>query len=92
MTWLELPEDTGFGLDNLPLGVFTTFAQPGARHGVAIGDRVLDLAKATRRPVHQRYTLNTTVGACTGRLIGISKGPVCGALAARRSLAWIHTS
>ncbi|WP_324277986.1 hypothetical protein [Blastococcus brunescens] len=22
MSWLELPEDTGFGIDNLPLGVF----------------------------------------------------------------------
>ena len=24
MTWLDLPDDTGFGLDNLPYGVFST--------------------------------------------------------------------
>jgi fumarylacetoacetase len=43
MTWLDLPSDDPFGIDNLPYGVFST---PGTepRVGVRIGDRVLDLA------------------------------------------------
>jgi fumarylacetoacetase len=57
MSWLELPEDTGYGLGNLPYGVFST---PGTdrRTGVAIGDSVLDLAAATGDPVHATGTLN----------------------------------
>ena len=57
MSWLELPADTGYGLDNLPYGVFTT---PGSspRTGVAIGDHVLDLAAVTGDPVHATGSLN----------------------------------
>ena len=57
MSWLDLPADTGFGLDNLPYGVFST---PGTRPrtGVAIGDLVLDLAAATGDPVHATGSLN----------------------------------
>ena len=42
MTWLDLPPGTGFGLANLPFGVFSRTGD--ARVGVAIGDRVLDVA------------------------------------------------
>ncbi len=57
MTWLDLPAGTGFGLDNLPYGVFST---PGTarRTGVAIGDSVLDLAAATGDDVHATGSLN----------------------------------
>ncbi len=57
MSWLDLPTDTGFGLDNLPYGVFST---PGTapRTGVAIGDSVLDLAAATGDDVHATGSLN----------------------------------
>jgi len=57
VTWVDLPEGTGFGLDNLPLGIFTT---PGTsrRTGVAVGDRVLDLAAVTGDLVHATGTLN----------------------------------
>jgi fumarylacetoacetase len=56
VTWLGLPV-TGFGPDNLPYGVFST---PGTspRTGVAIGDRVLDLAALTRDAVHATGSLN----------------------------------
>jgi fumarylacetoacetase len=55
--WLDLPEGTGFGLQNLPYGVFST---PGTarRTGVAIGDHVLDLAAATGDAVHGTGSLN----------------------------------
>jgi fumarylacetoacetase len=56
-TWLDLPPGTGFGLDNLPYGVFST---PGTapRTGVAIGDSVLDLAAATGDAAHATGSLN----------------------------------
>ena len=56
-SWLDLPVDTGFGLDNLPYGVFSTPGS-GRRTGVAIGDLVLDLAAATGDPVHASGSLN----------------------------------
>ncbi|MEU5990877.1 fumarylacetoacetase [Spirillospora sp. NPDC047418] len=44
VSWVDVDEDAGFGIENLPYGVF---ARPGElpRVGVAIGDRVLDLAE-----------------------------------------------
>jgi fumarylacetoacetase len=41
--WLDLPEGTPFGVDNLPFGVFST-EDESPRVGVALGDQVLDLA------------------------------------------------
>jgi fumarylacetoacetase len=57
MTWLDLPAGTGFGLANLPYGVFST---PGTapRTGIAIGEHVLDLAAVTGDPVHATGALN----------------------------------
>jgi fumarylacetoacetase len=48
-TWLDLPEDTAYGLANLPYGVFTTAgADDRPRIGVRVGDEVLDLGAAAR--------------------------------------------
>jgi fumarylacetoacetase len=57
VSWLDLPSDTGFGLDNLPLGIFST---PGTepRTGVRIGDLVLDLFAITGDDVHDTGSLN----------------------------------
>jgi fumarylacetoacetase len=57
MTWFGLPADSGFGIDNLPYGVFST-AGTAPRTGVAIGDSVLDLAAATGDDVHATGSLN----------------------------------
>ncbi|SHM71350.1 fumarylacetoacetase [Cryptosporangium aurantiacum] len=57
MTWLDLPPDTGFGVANLPYGVFSTDGT-APRTGVAIGDFVLDLAGATGEAVHATGSLN----------------------------------
>ena len=65
-TWLELPPDTGFGLDNLPLGVFRGAGRPGVRHGVAIGEHVLDLFGMTGLPVHGTATLDAFLVAGPG--------------------------
>ena len=42
-TWLDVPDDHPFGIDNLPYGVFSTPEEPHLRRvGVRIGDHVLD--------------------------------------------------
>jgi fumarylacetoacetase len=65
VSWLELPSDTGFGLGNLPYGVFSA---PGTapRTGVAIGPYVLDLAAVTGDPVHATGSLNAFMAAGPG--------------------------
>jgi fumarylacetoacetase len=57
-TWLDLAPDTGFGVDNLPLGIFST---PGSapRTGVRIGDLVLDLWAWSHDADHATGSLNT---------------------------------
>ncbi|MGY1807026.1 fumarylacetoacetase [Blastococcus sp. SYSU D00669] len=57
MTWLDLPDGTGFGPDNLPYGVFS--CRDGVRRtGIAVGDSVLDLGGLTEDPVHLTGSLN----------------------------------
>lgn len=56
-TWVAVPAGSGFGVDNLPYGVYSP---PGAppRVGVRIGNHVLDLAAALDDPVFAAPTLN----------------------------------
>jgi fumarylacetoacetase len=46
MTWLDVPPDTGFGLANLPFGIFSNrlVPGPGGRVGAAVAGRVIDMA------------------------------------------------
>jgi fumarylacetoacetase len=68
-TWMDLPEDTPYGLSNLPYGVFTTPADPGRpRIGVRIGEDVLDLGAVARAvaepsPLLDAPTLNPLMAA-----------------------------
>jgi fumarylacetoacetase len=57
MTALDVDADPLFGLDNLPLGIFST---PGTapRTGVRVGAQVVDLAGLTGDGVHATGTLN----------------------------------
>jgi fumarylacetoacetase len=57
VTWLDLPEDTGFGLANLPYGVFSGRGRV-RRTGIAVGDAVLDLGGLTEDPLHLSGSLN----------------------------------
>jgi fumarylacetoacetase len=43
VTWLDLPDDSAYGIDNLPFGVFST-ADELPRVGVRVGDQIVDLA------------------------------------------------
>ncbi len=75
MTWLELAEDTPFGLHNLPYGVFSVGGAPERRVGVPVGDQVLDLTAAATEtaaafaPLLTRGVLNPLLaaGAATWR-------------------------
>jgi fumarylacetoacetase len=49
---------TGFGVDNLPYGIFSAASAPEPRTGVRIGDTVLDLAGITGDDVHRTGSLN----------------------------------
>jgi fumarylacetoacetase len=57
MTWVEVPDGSPFPIGNLPYGVF---ARPGGepRVGVAIGDRILDLAATLDDAVFTAPSLN----------------------------------
>ena len=47
-TWLDLPDDHPFGVQNLPYGVFST-SGTGPRVGVRVGDHVLDAGACAER-------------------------------------------
>ena len=59
---------TDFPLQNLPHGVFTTSHDASPRGGVAIGDRVLDLAAAARAGLFARETADAAALAAAPRL------------------------
>ena len=73
-TWLDLPADTGFGLDNLPYGVFST-ADGAPRTGVAIGDLVLDLAARHRRRGARHRFAERVHGPGPGAWPALRRGP-----------------
>ncbi|MBA0126634.1 fumarylacetoacetase [Haloechinothrix sp. YIM 98757] len=56
-TWVPVVAEAGFGVDNLPYGVFSPQGQ-APRVGVRIGDHVLDLADALGDEVFARPSLN----------------------------------
>lgn len=56
-TWAPVPAGSGFGLANLPYGVFSP-AGGAPRVGVRVGDQVLDLAEALEEEVFANASLN----------------------------------
>ncbi|MRH88457.1 fumarylacetoacetase [Nocardia sp. SYP-A9097] len=56
-TWVPGAHSSGFGIDNLPYGIFS-LAGESPRVGVRIGDSVLDLAAVTGLDVFTRGSLN----------------------------------
>lgn len=47
-SFVPVPAESHFPLENLPYGVFSTVADPAPRVGVAIGEMILDLAEIAR--------------------------------------------
>jgi fumarylacetoacetase len=56
-TAIEIPEGSGYGIDNLPYGVFSRAGEP-PRVGVRVGDQVLDLVAALGDDVFSQPSLN----------------------------------
>ncbi|MCS3779048.1 fumarylacetoacetase [Tsukamurella ocularis] len=56
-TWAPVPAGSGFGVENLPYGVFRP-ADAAPRAGVRIGEHVLDLSAALGDPVFAAPSLN----------------------------------
>lgn len=42
-SWVNIDENSGFGLKNLPLGIFSSSANDPKRVGIAVGNYILDL-------------------------------------------------
>ena len=47
-SWLGIPAESHFPVQNLPFGIFSTRAAPKPRVGVAVGDLVLDLQRLSQ--------------------------------------------
>ena len=75
MSWLEVPDQAPFGLAELPYGVFSSDGRT-AQIGVAVGDRVLDLAAVSR---------------AAGRDPGVFEQPSLNAFLSRGPQDWADT-
>ena len=59
-TWVSIPENSDFTINNIPFGIFSTPSiQP--RVGVAIGDQVIDLVMVNRLGVFEELNLDEGV-------------------------------
>ncbi len=59
-TWVSIPEDSDFTINNIPFGIFSTPSiQP--RIGVAIGDQVIDLVMVNRLGVFEQLNIDEGV-------------------------------
>jgi fumarylacetoacetase len=72
MTTLDIPDDSLFGIDNLPYGVFST-AGSAPRVGVRVGDSVVDLAVALGEDVFAQPTLNTFMAQGRDRWVEVRR-------------------
>lgn len=59
-TWVPIPENSDFTINNIPFGIFSTPSiQP--RVGVAIGDQVIDLVMVNRLGVFEQLNIDESV-------------------------------
>ncbi|MDV7352892.1 fumarylacetoacetase [Rhodococcus oxybenzonivorans] len=72
MTTLDIPDDSLFGIDNLPYGVFST-AGSAPRVGVRVGDSVVDLAIALGDDVFAQPTLNSFMAQGRDRWVEVRR-------------------
>ncbi len=55
-SWIDVPEDSDFPIQNLPYGIFQT-ADRSPRAGIAIGDKILDLAALQEKGYFQSLNI-----------------------------------
>jgi fumarylacetoacetase len=59
-SWIDVPKDSDFPIQNLPFGIFSTSQLP-PRTGVAIGNKILDLSALTKREFLDSISLPSRV-------------------------------
>lgn len=59
-SWLSIPSDFDFSIHNLPFGIFSTFSKR-PRVGIAIGNRVVDLAVAAENGLFSKLHFDKSV-------------------------------
>ncbi|WP_281616177.1 fumarylacetoacetase [Flammeovirga sp. SubArs3] len=65
ISWVAIPENSDFTLQNLPFGIFSTKDNPNRRAGVAIGHQIVDLEKITSHFKSIHEDLNTVFSSST---------------------------
>ena len=58
--WIDIPENSDFSIHNIPFGIFYS-EKIGARVGVAVGDKILDLVKAFDLGIFQNFSFDRKV-------------------------------
>jgi len=58
--WIDIPENSDFSIHNIPFGIFYS-EKIGARVGVAVGDKILDLVKAFDIGIFQNFSFDRKV-------------------------------
>ncbi len=56
-SWVEVPQESDFPIQNLPYGIFSTPENPRKRMGVAIGKQILDLAALQNLGMLDKFNL-----------------------------------
>ncbi|KIW73735.1 fumarylacetoacetase [Phialophora macrospora] len=54
-SWLDVPEDSDFSIENLPFGIFSTAGDSSPRPGIAIGRFIVDLAALVDTEAFRMY-------------------------------------
>ena len=73
-SWVPVPRDSDFPLENLPFGVFSDAADHHRRVGVAIGDHVLDLAAVGHAGLLDRAIAEAARASTLADLCGVPGG------------------
>ena len=58
--WVDIPENSDFSIHNIPFGIFFS-EKIGARVGVSIGDKILDLVKAFDLGIFQNFSFDRNI-------------------------------
>ena len=58
--WVDIPKNSDFSIHNIPFGIFFS-EKIGARVGVSIGDKILDLVKAFDLGIFQNFSFDRNI-------------------------------
>lgn len=70
-SFVDVPDDSEFPLENLPWGIFSTQDDPKNRIGVALGDTVVDVAQLAAAGLFSGPILSGELGAVLQQACGL---------------------